>query len=84
MLIMHEITCIVPSLTAGEDYSALTNVALTFTSTSLQRQCVNIGIIDDLLIEPTEEFTVRIDQITSQGPVSAQASVVITNGNLST
>ena len=69
-----------PSLIAGEDYIALVSVALTFTSTSSQRQCVNVGIIDDLLIEPTEDFLVRIDQTTSQGPVSAEALVLITNG----
>ena len=83
VLIVHAMTYIVLSLTAGEDYSALQNIALTFTSTS-ERQCVNIGIINDQLIEPTETFIVRIDQTTSQGTVSTQAFVLITDGKLST
>ena len=78
---VHAVTYIVLSLTAGEDYSALQNIALTFTSTS-ERQCVNIGIINDQLIEPTETFIVRIDQTTSQGTVSTQAFVLITDGKL--
>ena len=70
-------------LTAGSDYTTLVNNLLTFTSTSLQRQCVNIGIIDDLEVEPTEQFFVRIEQTTSQGPRVIQAGVLIVNGRTS-
>ena len=68
------------SLAAGDDYTSLMNIPLTFTSTSLQRLCVNIGIIDDLAVEPTEQFSVQIDQSTSQGSVSTQAGVLIVDG----
>lgn len=69
------------SLIAGEDYDALTSVGLTFTSTSLQRQCVDIGIINDETNEPVEQFFVLIAQIISQGSVTTQATVLITDGN---
>lgn len=72
--------CFLFSNLAGSDYIAAVNQALVFTSESLQRQCVNVGILDDQLVEPLEQFTVRIDQTTSQGSVSNQASVLITDG----
>lgn len=67
--------------TAGSDYTALVNEVLTFTLTSPQRLCVTIDILDDQLVEPAEDFTVRIDQTTSQGLVSDQASVTILDSN---
>lgn len=73
--------------TGGLDYVpltsvTLTSVTLTFTSTSLQRQCVNVGIIDDSEVEPMEQFFVQLDQTTSQGPISSQAGVLIVNGTI--
>ena len=62
---------------AGSDYIAVVNQALIFTSESPQRQCINIGIVDDQLVEDTEQFTVRIDHSTSQGSVTNLASVLI-------
>ena len=58
----------------------LADTTITFTSTSLQRQCVDIEIIDDSEIEPVEQFFVQLDQTTSQGPISSQAVVSIMNG----
>ena len=72
--------CFLFSNLVGSDYIAAVNQALVFTSESLQRQCVNVGILDDQLVEPLEQFTVRIDQTISQGSVSNQASVLITDG----
>ena len=57
------------------------NEILTFTFISPQRQCVMIEILDDQLVEPAEDFTVRIDQSTSQGLVSDQALVNILDSN---
>ena len=66
---------------AGSDYVPLMNLEIIFTSESLQRQCGTIEILDDQLVEPLEQFTVRIDQTTSQGSVSDQATVTILDGN---
>ena len=66
----------------GLDYVPLASITLTFTSTSLQRQCVNVGIIDDSEVEPLEQFFVQLDQTTSQGPISSQAEVLIVNGTI--
>lgn len=64
----------------GADYVPLPDTTLTFTFSSLQRQCVNIGIIDDSEVELVEQFFVQLDQTTSQGPISSQAVVSIVNG----
>ena len=61
------------------DYSQLLNVALMFTSTSPQRQCVIIFIEDDQSVEPLEQFIVQLVQTTQQGQLSSQASVIITD-----
>ena len=67
--------------TGGADYVPLADIdaSLTFTSSSLQRQCVNIEINDDSEIEPEEQFVVQLNQMTSQGPISSQAAVSIVN-----
>lgn len=67
--------------TAGSDYTALVSQVLTFTLTSSQRQCVEIEILDNQLIEPAEYFLVSIDQSTPQGIVSNQANVTILDSN---
>ena len=56
--------------------------ALVFTSESIQRQCIDIGILDDQLVEQLEQFAVQISQTTSQGPASNQSVVLITDGTL--
>lgn len=47
---------------ADSDYSPLINQGLIFTSTSSQRQCINILIVDDDLAESIEQFLVQINQ----------------------
>ena len=64
-------------MTAGSDYNPLVNQLLTFTSTSLQRLCVNIVIIDDAIVEPIEQFTVLLSQVGLQQV--DQAVVTITD-----
>lgn len=64
---------------AGMDYSQLLNVALMFTSTSPQRQCIIIFIEDDQSVEPLEQFIVQLVQTTQQGQLTSQASVFITD-----
>lgn len=66
---------------AGSDYVAVINQEIVFTSESPQRLCGTIEILDDQLVEQLEQFTVRINQSTSQGIVSDQASVIILDGN---
>ena len=67
--------------TAGSDYTALVGQVLIFTLTSSQRQCVEIEILDDQLVEPAEDFLISIDQSTPQGIVSNQATVTILDSN---
>jgi hypothetical protein len=67
--------------TAGSDYTALVNQVLEFTSTSPQRQCIEIDILDDLEIELAEEFVVSIDQTIPGGVVSSVATVTILDSN---
>lgn len=57
------------------------NQEIIFTSETPQRLCGTIDILDDQLVEPLEQFTVRIDQSTSQGIVSDLASVIILDSN---
>ena len=59
------------------DYSALLNAELIFTSATPQRQCVNVGIIDDQEVEGEELFIVQLEQTPSQGSQQMLASVTI-------
>lgn len=65
---------------AGSDYNPVTNQVLTFTSTSSQRQCINIGIIDDALPEPTEDFLVQLSQAATQEINQAIVSITDNDG----
>lgn len=66
---------------ANSDYNSLVNEVLTFMSTSLQRQCVDIGIIDDALVEPIEQFVVRLSQLEIQQEDEAVVSITDNDGN---
>ena len=68
---------------ANSDYNPLVNEVVTFTSTSLQRQCVDIGIIDDALVEPIEQFVVRLTQLEIQQEDEAMISITDNDGKLS-
>ena len=61
----------------------MVNEVLTFTSTSLQRQCVNIGIIDDALVEPIEQFMVQLNQLDIQQEDEAVVSITDNDGKIS-
>lgn len=68
------------SYAANSDYDPVVNEVLTFTSTSLQRQCVNIGIINDALVEPIEQFVVRLNQVDIQQEDDAVVSITDNDG----
>ena len=70
------------SYAANSDYSPLVNEVLTFTSTSLQRQCVNVGIINDTLAEPMEQFVVRLNQLDIQQEDEATVSITDDDGKM--
>ena len=85
IMIIHACHCVIDHLLfclAGLDYSAVVNEIVTFSLSSLQRQCVDIGIINDGVVEPQELFIVQLVQTTSQGPTSTLASVTIIDGKL--
>ena len=71
------------SNTAGADYEAVSTV-LTFAPGD-RRQCVNVTIIDDDIVEPTEVFTCEatLDLLTPIAGVSigsgGNATVTITD-----
>ena len=60
----------------------MTNPELTlnFNSTSSQRQCINIGIIDDAMPEPTEDFFVQLSQAATQEINQAMVSIADNDG----
>lgn len=71
------------SYAADSDYDPLIDEVLTFTAISLQRQCVNIRIIDDILVEPVEQFVVRLNQADSQQEDEATVSITDNDGKIS-
>ena len=70
------------SYAANSDYIPLVNEVLTFTSTSPPRQCVNIGIINDTLEEPMEQFVVRLNQLDIQQEDEATVSITDDDGKM--
>ena len=48
--------------TAGSDYFAVVNQVLMFSSTSPQRQCTTVAIINDNTLEPVQQFFIQINQ----------------------
>ena len=43
---------------------------------------MSIGIIDDALVEPTEQFVVRLNQIDSQQEAEATVSILDNDGKI--
>ena len=72
--------CVCTTHTAGSDYSSVTNQVLTFTSVSSQQQCINIGIIDDVIPEPIEQFSVQLTQSATQDIAQAVVSITDDDG----
>ena len=72
------------SYAANSDYNPLVNEVLTFTFTSTfpPRQCVNIGIINDTLMEPMEQFVVRLNQLDIQQEDGATVSITDDDGKM--
>ena len=60
----------------------MTNPELTlnFNSTSSQRQCINISIIDDAMPEPTEDFFVQLSQAATQEINQAMVTIADNDG----
>ena len=50
------------------------------TSTSLQRQCIDIGIINDAFMEPIEQFTVQLSQTATQEVMLAVVTITDDEG----
>ena len=64
---------------AGEDFEDKVGV-FTFTATSLLRQCVTIGILNDVVFELDETFSVLLSQ-PSPGLVVPQTTAVVSITN---
>ena len=81
-MIVGHVLLLYQLMAAGSDYIAVVNEVLTFTSTSSQRQCVDVGIVNDLLVEPVEQFTVLINQTGTQQVDQAVVSITDNDGRL--
>ena len=66
--------------TAPDDYTAIAQV-LTFSAGQSAAQSVNIPVIDDILVEDSESFTVRAtssnNRVTINGVSSADVTATI-------
>ena len=69
------------ALLTAADFEELNPPAvLTFTSTQL-RDCTNIAIVDDILIEQTETFTVTLSSTNFQVNILNSNALVIIDDN---
>ena len=75
MIIIHYI--ILCSLTAGADYSPVSEFVVFSLERTLQRECVEVFILEDAILEQDEVFFVDLDTTDTDVDLPTQPSTVI-------